>query len=405
MNTSRWVLFTVLASACGPVVTNPAPPAHPGPRFVVTSAPSSPGSVFFEVNSAQRLVGRLELPAGFATTHPLRLAVRWSAAFDGAPGAPQTLSPRLDGRAGAQAFESPVTPPPEEFIQVLGDVPCPTGRFASSWGQLVLYVDVNENGELDLFETDPIDQVLGASAFHTDLFGLPSGDQTGIGYGESCGPTSFSFGGMPVNGVSGEVKFRLFNDARMNLTACNAADVFTSQTACGIRVVERPKVGFSAFAREKEGVLSFNSGETLEVFVDDELQGVTSGEGLSVRSEALLTGEHRLRVEGPGLLPWEATVRLPQPVVVLERPTLLTAGQSYSFFWSTQPGVKFYWFSFDAGHGRDSLQPTGGSVSYVQAKPIPVLAQTQNHFEVSAQFVDFPGSSSAQFEIPVRDSN
>lgn len=400
---SNWAWLCLMAAGCGPVVTNPAPPAHPGPSFVLTSAPSSPGTVFFHFDEQSRLAGRLELPADLSATHPLRLAVLWSASFDGPAAPPQTLGPTLHGRAGTQAFETPVAPPAEQFVSVLTDVPCAAGRFASSHGQLVVFVDANENGELDRFEAEAIDQVLGASRFQTELFGFQPGDQTVIAYQEACGQVTMSAGGMPTDGVRGEVKFRLFDDPRMNLVACNAAEVFTAQTACGIQVVQTPTVRFNASSGGTEARISVAGAGDLEVFVDDEPQGVVSGGELNAGSERWLTGEHRVRVESAGLRPWEARVRWPQPLVVLERPALLTEGQSYGFSWSTQPGVKFYWFTFDQGHGRGSSQPTGGSVSYTQEGL--GFNQTQNHFTVTAQFTDFPGATSVEFEIPVRAAN
>lgn len=398
MKMSNWAWMYLMAAGCGPVVTNPAPPGHPGPHFALTSAPSSPGTVFFHFDDQQRLFGRLELPAALPATHPLRLAVLWSASFDGPAAAPQTLGPTLHGRAGTQAFETAVAPPAEQFIKVLSDVPC--GRFASSYGQLVVFVDANENGELDRFEAEAIDQVLGASRFQTELFGFQPGDQAVIAYQDACGQVTMSAGGPPTDGVRGEVKFRLFDDPRMNLVACNAAEVFTAQTACGIQVVQTPTVRFNASSGEREARVFVAGTDGLEVFVDDELQGAVSGGALDVGSEKWLTGEHRVRVESAGLRPWEARVRWPQPLVVLERPALLTEGQSYGFSWSTQPGVKFYWFSFDQGHGRGSSQPTGGSVSYTQDGL--GFNQTQNHFTVATQFTDFPGGTGAEFDIPVR---
>lgn len=393
---SAWLWVFLGLTACGDV-SSPAPGPHSGPRFVLNSAPPSPGAVFFHFEG-QRMIGRLELPSGLPTTGPLRLAVIWSREFAGTDGTPLTLSPTLDGSTGTQTFEATVAPPDEAFLTVVA-ASCTSGRFASAHGQVVLFMDVNGNGALDRFDSDRIDHVVGVSAFPTELFGFPTGDTATIAYQEACGAGGMSAGGPPTDGVRGEVRFRLFDDPRLELVACSTPGALTAATACGITLEQTPRVTVSAGSSPEQGGLWISAADGLEVFVDDQSQGIVTGGSFTASSAAWLDGAHRVRVTSAGLRDWDATITWPQPVVVLSRPALLTEGQSYVISWSTQPGISNVFLLFDQSHGRGSLDTRGGAVTYQQGPP---SLNEVIRFELQVRFSDFPGGTGARFEIPVR---
>ena len=401
MTNRAWVLG-VLLSGCVDVVTAPAPPQHDGPFLAVTSAPVPIGTLELRLTSdTQRLVGTLELPRAVPLAHPVRLAVGWMAGVTAQtfiPGEVYTLAAMLDGRAGAQGFDVPFKGPSQAAVDALPNLatgPCPdtSRRVASARGSVILFVDVNENGQLDISETSVEDHVLASTTFPLELIGARhqgTAPPANASYGEACGA-----GRLNVEG-----KLLVFDDQRLDLTACNRADHFITATACGIDVFPRPSVEFTGVSTSTEALLGFKAADGVEIFVDDQLQGVATDGGLAVTSAALLEGTHQLRAEAAGKLPWEATLRMPQPLVILERPAAVSKSQDCGVVWSTQGGRPTFTLSFEQGRGRSSVETTGG----VATVPVNVIVPgaTATRFEVGARFPDFPGWTGVSFEVPLK---
>ncbi len=383
------VLF--LGVACGPVVAE-APPPHDGARFELLTASPVLGHVFFDIDDAQQLVGRVEFDGASPTPHQLRVGVRWSPRINDAEGVTQTLTPVLFGPTGTVSFSVPPLQPPHT-VRLPTPNRCDGAETAA--GQLIVFVDENQNGVLDPFDTDSPDRVLAASTFPHELFGArPVSAPPLLGFERDCA----GLGWFSAQGA--RLEFPLFDDRRLDLVACNDPARLTATAPCGIVRVQRPVIAFDAQTEGETATLGFydraEQGQH-EVYVDDQLRGAFEGNTfITVNTNELLTGEHRVRVEAPGLLPWEATLTLPQPLVVLERPRVLQAGKTYPFVVSSQGGVTQYSLSSYSGPG--SLISAEPRLEYQQ----PALAENQTDVELvlRARFGDLPVTSMTQLKIP-----
>lgn len=385
------VLF--LGVACGPVVAE-APPPHDGARFELLTASPVLGRVFFDIDDTQQLVGRVEFDGASPTPHQLRVGVRWSPRINDAEGVIETITPVLSPREGTAFFTAQLALPPVTVRAPLANR-CLSGNYETAAGEVILFVDVNDNGVLDTFASGAPDRVLGASAFPTQLLGVDAPHELPrLFFVRECS-------GLTWFGTHGaRLEFTLFDDRRLDLVACNDPARLTATTPCGIVRVQRPVIAFDAQTEGETATLGFydraEQGQH-EVYVDDQLRGAFEGNTfITVKTNELLTGEHRVRVEAPGLLPWEATLTLPQPLVVLERPRVLQAGKTYPFVVSSQGGVTQYSLSSYSGPG--SLISAEPRLEYQQ----PALAENQTDVELvlRARFGDLPVTSMTQLKIP-----
>lgn len=260
-----------------------------------------------------QLEGQLALDAPLQVAHPIRVAVvwlegqfspfnfRWQSLL--VQGGQQLVGPPLDGSAGPHSFSASLARPPEAALRVQAGYPCnlATQRYAEGRAALVVFVDMNENGRLDIADAQAVDHVLTAGDFPFVLLGHAAGGL--ISFAEKCSVAGFDYSA---------VRLPLLDDARLDLASCAREDRFARDESCGVSVYQQPAVVFVGQRVDEEAFVEVGSQPGVRFALDGQYVGsITDDEqGLTIQALGLAVGSHRLRAEKAGAR-WEASFTLP----------------------------------------------------------------------------------------------
>ena len=250
----------------------PTPETQRAEYTVKTAAPTI-GTLTFTTDALGHVQGSLNLDAALDTTHPLRVAQVWQA---GQFGFFDRYWQSLLVQEGQETVVVDASAGPHPFSLGLGEPPA-AAIDASPSAVLVAFIDVNENGLLDLSTGPSIDHVLASSDFPQLLLGhLGSADA------------------MPV-----------FDDPALDVVACAREDRFAIERACGVVVSAMPRV---SFVGEREG-------ETVRVSIEAAENDRITVDGKEWTPELPQTefavGQHQLRVVGPNGGVFESSFTFP----------------------------------------------------------------------------------------------
>lgn len=384
MNARSPGLILCLLAACAPL---PPEPSQAGqlPQFTVLTAKPSIGTLDFTLTGAGHLEGEFTLQRELATTHPVLLSVVWVEPrvpnYAHTHQAPllQAAQQRLaswEAKAGTHAFAAEVPTPAPASRRVV--TACATGPDATTaMASLVVFVDANENGLLDLTSGAAIDRVLSSS----DFPGLLVGDQLirpMLEYFEVCGPGAFT----PI-----AARQPLYDEPLLDLVSCTQEDRFSAGLACGSSYEAAP-VRFFADRIDDRVMLSLSALKQHSFYVDGEYVG-WFGPNRDSRIELprLSVGQHRLRAETMAGAVWEASFTLPDRTwIKAARPA--PPQHQYDIDFQEVAGASRYF----ANAGSDIGGQADGTLS-------PLRVVTYGEVTITAVFGDLPFRSTASANL------
>lgn len=301
----------------------PPEPTQTGqrPEFTVLTAVPPIGHLDYSVTAEGHVEGSLTLKRQVDTQHPLRMAVVWldpqSTTFQqhlwwSIPlQAGQQVLRSASSAVGTYAFSGEIVGPPTSALRIRSAVGCTDGEDRFAHATLVVYVDRNDNGVLDIANGPIVDHVLSSSEFPTVLLGNQGAINT-ITF-TSCATSYFS--------ASPHREQPVYDDPRLDLVACLREDRFAVDGACGV-ANDDPAIELSG-TRENE--LTYVAIRVLrgdvEIILDGAQRASAGSAQASVaefRGQELAVGSHRVRAERNGVVTWEATFTLPDRTWVKE---------------------------------------------------------------------------------------
>ena len=375
---SRWLWgIPCVLAACEPLP--PEPKQHgQTPEFTVLSAAPAIGSIDFSITNSGHLEGTLVLERDVAVAHPLLLSVVWSEPW--VPTAVYTLSRPLlhqadqqligtyDRTAGTRTVSADVAFPPDA---VKGGG-CGTNAAAS----LVVFVDVNENGLLDLTEGAAIDHVISSSDFPTAILG-DQRFQRRISF-QACAEPIFS---------AFEAHQALYEDPLLDLVSCTKEERFADPRVCGSDLITNA-IWFKGDRSGDFVTISVNSHTQVTVLVDGLTRGLAIPQtgGFPLALNELGEGRHAIRAENVDGVVWEATFTFPDRTWIrYARPV----------------GSGEYEVDFQEIAGASSYQAEGGGQlgRWVTGVSSPIQVPAEHSVSVVASFGELPFTCRASAEL------
>jgi hypothetical protein len=311
MNTRAPWLMVVLLGACEPL---PPEPTQLGqtPEFTVLSATPTIGALHFSMTPEGHVEGRLVLDRDVNTPHPLRLAFVWSertsTVFDNRLGRPilrqadQQLIGTFGATASTQPFSADLAQPPLD-VRRPDPTPCATGANTTSTASLVAFVDVNENGVLDLTNGGAIDHVLSSSDFQQVILG-DQRPQRQLGFWENCSvPRYFAFP---------EDRQPIYDHPLLDLVGCAQEQRFADPRVCGSNTIVNA-IWFTGDRNDDDVAIHLQTHREVTVKVDGLTRGLArpGAGGLPIALAELGVGPHTVSAENVDGVIWEATFTMP----------------------------------------------------------------------------------------------
>lgn len=374
---SLWGILCVLV-ACEPL---PPEPKQSGqtPEFTVLTAKRPIGSLDFSLDAAGHLEGALVLERDIITPHPLRIAAVWTVLR--VETAVYTLSKPILRQADQQLIGTFL--PTAGTQTVSGDLPLPPDVVrggscaASANAVLVLFVDVNENGVLDLTSDAAIDHVLSSSDFPRVIFGDQRLQRTLFFNG--CGEPAF---------VGFETTHQpVYDDPLLDLVSCTREARFEDPRVCGSSIITNA-IWFRGDRHDDDVTIYLLTHTQVTVIIDGQTRGLAIPEtgAFPFSQSELGTGQHAVHGENVDGTVWEATFTFPDRTWI--RSARSVGANKYEIDFQEINGATIY-----------SLSDSGQVVGAVRGTSSPLQVQAMSSVTVTAQFGELPFVCTASAEV------
>jgi hypothetical protein len=260
------------------------------------------GALDFSVR-AGRIAGTIKLDQTF--DHAVRVALVWIEPQGS--GDPRLLTEgqqqlgSFDGTAGVHPFEAQLVNAPDAAT---GPWEMACGRWSDGYASVIVYVDLDDDGQLAVGKAAAVDHVLTSSDFPFELLQMNVPKQL-VTFWWRCSEATFR---------QLDAHLPLVDSRSLDLVTCPSlarwSDAFYPPTVCGI-TPRLPNLKFSGKLTDDLGEITLYNSSLMNVFVDGvPARKPSQPTDFHTASTALALGQHHLRVESDGMA-WEATFTFP----------------------------------------------------------------------------------------------